>query len=230
MTITSALILDLVLLAIIIVTVIVAANKGFLSTVLNLCGTAIALAASWFAADHLSATVFDNFFKNNMVEQTTQMISESGQVSIQSVIDKLAAFLPDSLVEKLLGGTQQLQGMLDSNAPGVATQVVDQVIAPLVLPIISVVVFFVIFAVLSVLIRFLISALTNVNRIPVMGGLNRTLGIVAGLVLGIIYVLLALCALWAAVIITGDGLPYFNSTVMQGSLFYQFFSRFNPFI
>ena len=69
------------------------------------------------------------------------MISESGQVSIQSVIDKLAAFLPDSLVEKLLGGTQQLQGMLDSNAPGVATQVVDQVIAPLVLPIISVVVF-----------------------------------------------------------------------------------------
>ena len=44
MTITSALILDLMLLAIIIVTVIVAANKGFLSTVLNLCGTAIALA------------------------------------------------------------------------------------------------------------------------------------------------------------------------------------------
>lgn len=164
MTITSALILDLVLLAIIIVTVIVAANKGFLSTVLNLCGTAIALAVSWFAADHLSATVFDNFFKNNMVEQTTQMISESGQVSIQSVVDKLTAFLPDSLVEKLLGGTQQLQGMLDSNAPGVATQVVDQVIAPLVLPIISVVVFFVIFAVLSVLIRFLVSALTNVNR------------------------------------------------------------------
>lgn len=230
MTITSALILDLVLLAIVIVTVIVAANRGFLATVLKLCGTALALIASWFAADHLSAAVFDNFFKNNMVEQTSQMLSESGQVSVQAIVDKLTAFLPDSLVEQLLGSTQQLQGMLDSDAPGVATQVVEQVVAPLVLPIISVVVFFVVFAISNVLIGFLVSALTNVNRIPLMGGLNRTLGVVAGLVLGIIYVLLALCALWAVVVITGDGLPYFNSTVMEGSLFYQFFSKYNPFI
>lgn len=230
MTITSALILDLVLLAIVIVTVIVAANRGFLSTVLKLCGTALAMAASWLAASRLSAAVFDSFFRNNMIEQTSQMISEGGQVSIQSVVDRLASFLPDSLIEQLLGGTQQLQGMLDSGAPEVAAQVVEQVIAPLVLPIISVVVFFVVFAVLSVLVRFLVSALTNVNRVPLMGGLNCVLGAAAGLVLGIIYVLLALCALWAVVVITGDGLPYFNSTVMQGSLFYQFFASYNPFV
>lgn len=117
MTITSALILDLALLAVVIVTVIVAANRGFLATILKLCGTALALAASWLAASRLSAAVFENFFKNGMIDKTSQMISEGGQVSIQAVVDKLAAFLPDSLVQSLLGGTEQLQGMLDSGAP-----------------------------------------------------------------------------------------------------------------
>lgn len=230
MTITSALILDLALLAVVIVTVIVAANRGFLATILKLCGTALALAASWLAASRLSAAVFENFFKNGMIDKTSQMISEGGQVSIQAVVDKLAAFLPDSLVQSLLGGTEQLQGMLDSGAPGVASQVVDQVIAPLFLPIISVVVFFVTFAIASVLINFLVSALSNLNRVPLMGGLNRTLGGVAGLVLGVVYVLLLLCAVWAVVVITSDGMPYFNTVTLQGSMFYQFFSRYNPVV
>ncbi len=230
MTISSALFLDLALLAILVIAVVVAAKRGFLATILKLCGTALALAVSWLAATGLSDTVFNTFFKNNLIEQTSQMISEGGQVSIQAVVDKLAAFLPDSLVEHLIGGGEQLQGILDSDTPGIAAQVVDQIIAPLFLPIISVVVFFVSFAVVSVLIGFLASALTNVNHIPIMGGLNRTLGIVTGVVLGVVYILLALCALWAVIVITGNELPYFNNETLSGSLFYQFFSRYNPFV
>ena len=230
MTISSALFLDLALLAILVIAVVVAAKRGFLATILKLCGTALALAVSWLAATGFSDTVFNTFFKNNLIEQTSQMISEGGQVSIQAVVDKLAAFLPDSLVEHLIGGGEQLQGILDSDTPGIATQVVDQIIAPLFLPIISVVVFFVSFAVVSVLIGFLASALTNVNHSPIMGGLNRTLGIVTGVVLGVVYILLALCALWAVIVITGNELPYFNNETLSGSLFYQFFSRYNPFV
>lgn len=230
MTISSALFLDLALFAILVIAVVVAAKRGFLATVLKLCGTALALAISWFAATGLSDTVFDTFFKNNLIEKTSQMISEGGQVSIQTVVDKIAAFLPESLVERLIGSSEQLQGVLDSGTPGVASQVVDQVIAPLFLPIISVVVFFVCFAVTSVIIGFLTSALTNVNNIPIMGALNRTLGIFAGVVLGVVYILLALCALWAIILITGNELPYFNNETLSASLFYQFFSRYNPFI
>ena len=55
-------------------------------------------------------------------------------------------------------------------------------------------------------------------------------GGVAGLVLGVVYVLLLLCAVWAVVVITSDGMPYFNTVTLQGSMFYQFFSRYNPFV
>lgn len=230
MTITSALILDLALLAVVIVTVIVAANRGFLATLVRLCGTALALFASWIAASRLSTAVFENFFRNGLVEKTAKMISEGGQTSIQSIIDKLAAFLPDSLVQSILGGTDKLQNLVDSNAPDVASQVVEQVIAPLFLPIISVVVFFVTFAITGVLLNFVISALTRVNDVPVLGGMNRLLGALAGLVLGVAYVLLLLCAVWAIVIVTGDGLTYFNTTTLEASRFYQFFFQYNPFL
>ena len=230
MTISSALFLDLVLVVIFAVSVIVAAKRGFLATILKRCGTALALGVSWLAATGLSDTVFDTFFKNNLIEKISQMISEGGQVSIQAVVDKFASFLPDSLVEHLIGSSEQLQGILESDTPGVAAQVVDQVIAPLFLPIISVVVFFVCFAVTSVVIGFLVSALTNVNHIPIMGGLNRTIGIAAGAVLGIVYILLALCALWAVIVITGDELAYFNSETLSKSWFFQIFSTYNPFV
>ena len=230
MNISPAIIIDVALIAVIVVSVFHYARKGFVAGLMDLVGNLASLALAWVVSGKLSPTVFENFFKNGMIDKTSQMISEGGQVSIQAVVDKLAAFLPDSLVQSLLGGTEQLQGMLDSGAPGVASQVVDQVIAPLFLPIISVVVFFVTFAIASVLINFLVSALSNLNRVPLMGGLNRTLGGVAGLVLGVVYVLLLLCAVWAVVVITSDGMPYFNTATLQGSMFYQFFSRYNPFV
>ena len=46
----------------------------------------------------------------------------------------------------------------------------------------------------------------------------------------VVYVLLLLCAVWAVVVITSDGMPYFNTVTLQGSMFYQFFSRYNPFV
>ena len=47
MTISSALFLDLALLAILVIAVVVAAKRGFLATILKLCGTALALAVSF---------------------------------------------------------------------------------------------------------------------------------------------------------------------------------------
>ena len=230
MQIAPALIFDLALGAVILVSVIVAANRGFLATLLRLCGMALTLAAAWIASQKLPASIFDQFLRAGLINRTSQMIRDGGTISVQSIVDKLAAFLPDTLVKTLLGGASQLQTMVDDKVPGVAAQVVDQVIAPLFLPIIAVVIFFVTFALAGLLVNFLVNALTRVNRVPGIGALNRIFGGAAGLVLGIVYVLLLLCAAWAIVIITSDGLPHFNSSVLQGSWFYGFFSRYNPFV
>lgn len=227
---TSAVILDLLLLAVVVATVAFSVRRGFLATLLKFFGTLVALLASWWAAGALSPAVFENFFKNSLISRTSLLLNEGGAASVQAVLDRLAALLPGSLVEGLMeDALAQLQALLNSGAPNIAAQVVERVIAPLFLPIISVVVFFVTFAISGVLVNFLVSALTNLNHMPLLGGMNRALGGVFGLALGLAYALLLLCAVWAVVIITGNGLSWFNTATLDSSRFYQLFSRYNPF-
>lgn len=45
------------------------------------------------------------------------------------------------------------------------------------------------------------------NRVPLVGSVNKGLGAVIGLVAGLINVLMVLCVIWAVVVITGGSLP-----------------------
>ena len=81
-----------------------------------------------------------------------------------------------------------------------------------------------------VVIAFLVTVLTNINKIPLLGGVNRILGVCIGVVAGFINVLLILCLLWAVVVITNGNLPFVNDSSLSGSYFYSFFSAYNPFL
>ena len=107
---------------------------------------------------------------------------------------------------------------------------VEKISAPLVVPLITVVVFFATFVLCRVVIAFLVTVLTNINKIPLLGGVNRILGVCIGVVAGFINVLLILCLLWAVVVITNGNLPFANDSSLSGSYFYSFFSAYNPFL
>ena len=92
------------------------------------------------------------------------------------------------------------------------------------------VVFFATFVLCRVVIAFLVTVLTNINKIPLLGGVNRILGVCIGVVAGFINVLLILCLLWAVVVITNGNLPFANDSSLSGSCFYSFFSAYNPFL
>ena len=72
--------------------------------------------------------------------------------------------------------------MLSDNAVVLADAIVQKVLAPLLTPVISVVLFFVAFALLRMLVSMLVTVLGLVNRLPVIGTVNRWLGWVTGCV------------------------------------------------
>ena len=110
-----------------------------------------------------------------------------------------------------------------------ALAIVENVVAPLVMPLIGVVVFFAVFVLGRVVISLLAAIFSNVNRVPLVGGVNRGLGAVIGLVAGLINALMVLCIIWAVVVITGGSLPGLNDQALAGSRLYTFFSAYNPF-
>ena len=216
MNISPAIIIDVALIAVIVVSVFHYARKGFVAGLL-----------AWVVSGKLSPTVFENFFKSGLIEQTARTIQQQGGVNLSVILDGLSGILPQKFIDDI---TASAAGMLDSGAPDIAQQVVEKIIAPLVVPLITVVVFFATFVLCRVVIAFLVTVLTNINKIPLLGGVNRILGVCIGVVAGFINVLLILCLLWAVVVITNGNLPFVNDSSLSGSYFYSFFSAYNPFL
>ena len=75
-----------------------------------------------------------------------------------------------------------------------------------------------------------ITVLGLVNKLPVIGTVNRGLGWLTGGMTAMLDLYLVLCVVWGLVVITGGNLNVLNDTVMHSSLYYKAFNMFNPFL
>lgn len=222
----AAIVFDLVMLALLLVVAFAYARRGFAAGLVQFVGNLASLIGALVLSHQASPLLFEKFFQNGFVTSIQNTLTAEGTVNIQSTIEKYAGFLPESIKESL---TASASGLLDSGAPDLAVKLVDEVIAPLLTPIIAIVLFFVAFALCRLLVGLLVAVLTNVNRIPVMGSVNRFFGFLMGLLAGVVDLYLVLCAVWAVIVITGGSIGFLNDQALAGSITYSLFGRFNPF-
>ena len=222
----AAIVFDLVMLALLLVVAFAYARRGFAAGLVQFVGNLASLIGALVLSHQASPLLFEKFFQNGFVTSIQNTLTAEGTVNIQSTIEKYAGFLPESIKESL---TASAAGLLDSGAPDLAVKLVDEVIAPLLTPIIAIVLFFVAFALCRLLVGLLVAVLTNVNRIPVMGSVNRLFGFLMGLAAGVVDLYLVLCAVWAVIVITGGSIGFLNDQALAGSITYSLFGRFNPF-
>lgn len=222
----AAIVFDLVMLALLLVVAFAYARRGFAAGLVQFVGNLASLIGALVLSHQASPLLFEKFFQNGFVTSIQNTLTAEGTVNIQSTIEKYAGFLPESIKESL---TASAAGLLDSGAPDLAVKLVDEVIAPLLTPIIAIVLFFVAFALCRLLVGLLVAVLTNVNRIPVMGSVNRFFGFLMGLLAGVVDLYLVLCAVWAVIVITGGSIGFLNNQALAGSITYSLFGRFNPF-
>lgn len=222
-----ALILDVILIAVIVLTAFHYKKKGFVAGLLDLVGNLLALLVAWIASDRISPTVFENFFKQGLIEKITQTVQERGTSGLTMLVESFSSILPGGMADKV---TRSLQEILGSGAPDLAVRIVDTILTPLIVPMITVVLFFIAFAVCKLVISMLVAVLTNINKIPVIGSVNELLGILVGVAGGVLNVVLLLCLIWAVVAITNNNLPVLNNDMLSGSMMYSLFSKYNPFL
>ena len=222
----AAIVFDLVMLALLLVVAFAYARRGFAAGLVQFVGNLASLIGALVLSHQASPLLFEKFFQNGFVTSIQNTLTAEGTVNIQSTIEKYAGFLPESIKESL---TASAAGLLDSGAPDLAVKLVDEGIAPLLTPIIAIVLFFVAFALCRLLVGLLVAVLTNVNRIPVMGSVNRFFGFLMGLLAGVVDLYLVLCAVWAVIVITGGSIEFLNDQALAGSITYSLFGRFNPF-
>ena len=227
MELSYALILDVALVALVLITMLFYGKKGFASGIVALVGNLVSLTVAWVVSGRVSPAVFDNFFKSGLITKTAAAIQQQGGVNLNSILRDLTGILPQSFIDEIVASAQ---GLFDSTAPDVAEAIVENVVAPLIVPIITVAVFFITYALCRILVAFLAAILENVNKIPLLGGVNRGLGYLVGAVMGLINAVLVLCLVWAVIAITGNSLPGINETALSGSYLFTMFFTYNPFL
>ena len=176
------------------------ARKGFLAASVQLGGNVFSLVGARVFSGWAAVEVFQRFLAGSF----RASIVEACERSISAVLSDNAVVLADVIVQKVL--------------------------APLLTPVISVVLFFVTFALLRMLVSMLVTVLGLVNRLPVIGTVNRWLGWLTGCIASTMDIYLVLCVVWAIIVITGGNLTVLNDTVMSSSLYYKAFNLFNPFL
>ena len=204
------------------------ARKGFLASVVQLAGSLFSLTGARAFSGWAAGQVFQNFFAGSFRDQIAASITAGGVVDLSGIAQRYAGFLPESFRASIVEACERsVSAVLSDNAVVLADVIVQKVLAPLLTPVISLVLFFVAFA---LLVSLLVTVLGLVNKLPVVGTVNRWLGWTAGGIASLLDIYLVLCVLWALIVITGGNLTMLNDTVMSSSLYYKVFNVFNPFL
>lgn len=224
----SAIIFDIAMIALLIAVALHYKKRGFVAGLVGFVGNLVSLGGALLLSNHTAPLLFSRFFQGGLVEKIEGVLTVNQTVSAHEIIEMYAGFLPESLKEGLVSGAEKILGHVGT-APEIASRLVEGVIAPLLTPLIAIVVFFLAFTICRVAVSLLVAVLTNLNRIPLLGGMNQTLGLVMGLLAGAVDLYLVLCGVWALIVITGGGIPFLNETVLADSYLYMLFERINPF-
>ena len=207
------------------------ARKGFLASAVQLTGNLLSLCGARVFSGWAAGAVFQRFLAGSFRTQIAANIAAGGAVDLTGIADKYAGFLPQSFRDSIVEACQRsISAVLSDNAVVLADAIVQKVLAPLLTPVISLVLFFLAFALLRMLVSMLVTVLGLVNRLPVIGAVNRWLGWTVGGIASLVDIYLVLCVVWAVIVITGGNLTVLNDTVMSSSLYYKVFNLFNPFL
>ena len=200
MSFSPALVYDFIFLAVFSFAAVKSWQKGFLAGLTELIGAVLGVGIASWGSRTLAPEVYLSFFSDSVSTRVEQAVAQSGG-DIAAAVQGLD-FLPESIRAALAAGLQTAGDQLPEK--------INALLEPLFLP--------------------LVQALRGVNLIPLVGGANRLLGLVLGLVTGAFDCWLLALLLWFAASITTGQIDWLTTGVLQRSVGYSLFGAFNPFL
>lgn len=219
-----SIVLDLVVLCIFIGCAIYYGTRGFVSSLIDLLGNIASIGLAYLAGNHFSAVIFNTWFRTPLLDNTLTMLRDAGVSTLEELLPQMVGFLPHSVIENMVA---EHSDIVVEATPAVANLIVNEVIAPIIIPMLAIIVFMVVFLLLRLLLGFIASLLKGLNKTPLLGGVNRLLGVVVGVLVAFLYTLVLISVLWLI------DVAYGGFDIMAGyfgnSIVYRFFSTFSLF-
>ena len=220
MSITPALVYDFIFLAVFSFTAVKSWQKGFLAGLTELIGAVLGVGVAVWGSRTLAPEVYSRFFSDAVASRVDQAVAQSGG-DLAAAVQGLD-FLPETIRTAAAAALQTAGDQLPEK--------VTALLEPLFLPLVQVLLFVLLAFLVRWVFALLVRLLRGVNAIPLVGGANRLLGLMLGLVTGALDCWLLALALWFAAAVTTGKIEWLTTAVLQRSVGYSFFSAFNPFL
>lgn len=215
-----SLIYDLIFLALFAVVAVRSWQRGFLASLAELIGAIFGVGIAIWASQTIAPQIYEKFLGASVADRVEAAINQSNG-NIAEALQGIT-FLPESMQQSLLD-------ML-ANAGSDVPAKVAEALQPLILPFVQVLLFVVLCVLVRWVFRLLVGVLRWFNGVPLLGSVNRLLGLVLGLANGAVDCWLLALALWFLVGVTGGKLSWLNGYVLSQSVGYGIFGGINPFM
>lgn len=215
-----SLIYDLIFLVLFAVVAVRSWHRGFLASLAELIGAIFGVGIAIWASQTIAPQIYEKFLGASVADRVEAAITQSNG-NIAEALQGIT-FLPESMQQSLLD-------MLTNAGSDVPAKVAEA-LQPLILPFVQVLLFVVLCVLVRWVFRLLVGVLRWFNGVPLLGSVNRLLGLVLGLANGAVDCWLLALALWFLVGVTGGKLSWLNGYVLSQSVGYGIFGTVNPFM
>ena len=223
-----SIILDLIALAIIVLTVLISAKRGFVRTLIELVGFIAAVFISFTISTPLANTTYDKIIEPSIVSSVTSVADTAADSSVNTVDafwNEIPAWIRSG-IEKAGISKDSLDGSITANigngVQSAAESASQNVIKPAVTSTLTLIYQVILLIVLLALVKPLAKLINKLFSFSVIGTANRALGGIVGVPKGIIYAVVFCLIITLVVSFTQNGFLIFTNDAMEKSLFFSF--------
>lgn len=224
-----SIILDLIVLAIIIITVLISAKRGFVRALIELLGFIAAVFISFTISTPLANTTYDKIIEPSIISTVTSAVDTAADNSAAAAVDSFWNEMPGWIkggIEKAGISKESLDGSITANIGNGVQSAVESasqnVIKPAVTSTLALIYQVISLIVLMALVKPLAKLINKLFSFSVIGTANRVLGGVVGVPKGMIYAVAFCLLITLAVSFTQNGFLIFTGEAMEKSLFFSF--------
>lgn len=230
-------ILDILVIAIILIYAFISAKRGFMRTAIELVGFVLAVYLSFAVGGAVADGIYGSVVEPAIVDTIVDTVDETTTNSINGAVDAVWQGMPE-LITKAAGNLGVTSDAVKSDISAqafntesfeeLAQQVADSVARPVVIPLIKTVVGFILFVILLFVVKILARIVNRAFSLPLIGGLNRTLGGILGAAKGVIIAAVVCILISTAVALTKSGFLIFTQENIEQTTVFKFFADFSP--
>lgn len=223
-----SIILDLIVLAIIIITVLISAKRGFVRTAVESVGFIAAVFISFTISTPLANTTYDKIIEPSIVSSVASVADTAANNSAEAV-DSFWNEMPEwvkSGIERAGISKESLDGSITANigngALSAAESASQSVIKPAVTSTLALVYQVISLIILLIIVKPIAKLINKLFSFSLVGKVNSVLGGVVGLLKGIIYAAVFCLLITLIVSFTSNGFLIFTNEAIEQSLFFSF--------